>query len=117
MVLVQNAICGSKHDPQPEVATVVVLRAFADHDVVMVGEIHSNTEEYNWYVSLLRTPEFADRVDDIVLEMGNSLYQQFVDSYVSGDNLPFESNWERKRCHCVRRRMPLLLSTCLLCPN
>jgi len=90
VVLVQNAICGSKHDPEPENATVAVLRAFANHDVVMVGEIHSNKEEYNWYVSLIRTPEFADRVDDIVLEMGNSMYQQFVDSYVAGENVRFE---------------------------
>src|ERR1035437_1119950 len=90
VVLVQNAICGSKHDPQPENATVAVLRAFTNHDVVMVGEIHSNKEEYNWYVSLIRTPEFADRVDDIVLEMGNSLYQQFVGSYVAGDNVRFD---------------------------
>lgn len=89
-VLVQNAFCGSKLDPQPENATVAVLRAFANHNIVMVGEIHSNKEEYNWYVSLIRTPEFSDRVDDIVLEMGNSLYQQFVDSYVSGENVPFE---------------------------
>jgi hypothetical protein len=42
VVLVQNAICGSKDDPQPENATVAVLRAFTNHDVVMVGEIHSN---------------------------------------------------------------------------
>jgi hypothetical protein len=90
VVLVQNAISGSKHEPQPENATVGVLRAFENHDVVMVGEIHSNKEEYNWYVSLIRTCEFADRVDDIVLEMGNSLYQQFVDSYVAGENVRFE---------------------------
>jgi nicotinamidase-related amidase len=90
VVLVQNAICGSNHDPQSENATVAVLRAFTNHDVVMVGEIHSNKEEYNWYVSLIRTPAFADRVDDIVLEMGNSLYQQFVDSFVTGENVSFE---------------------------
>ena len=88
--IVQNAICASKHEPQPENATVVVLRAFETHDLVMIGEIHSNKQEYNWYVSLIRTPEFADRVDDIVLEMGNSLYQQFVDSFVAGDNARFD---------------------------
>jgi hypothetical protein len=90
VVLVQNAICGSKHDPQLENATVAVLRAFEKHDVVMIGEIHSNKQEYDWYGSLVATPEFADRVDDIVLEMGNSLYQQFVDSYVAGENVRFD---------------------------
>jgi hypothetical protein len=84
---VQNAICDPKHDPHPEDATIAVLRAFDNHDVVMIGEIHANKQEYDWYRSLVATPEFADRVDDIVLEMGNSLYQQFVDSYVAGDNV------------------------------
>ena len=90
VALVQNALCGSKQDLQPENATVAVLQAFENHNVVMVGEIHSNKEEYNWYLSLIRTPEFADRVDDIVLEAGNSLYQKFVDSYVAGENVPLE---------------------------
>jgi hypothetical protein len=36
------------------------------------------------------TPEFADRVDDIVLEMGNSLYQKSVDGYVRGEEVPLE---------------------------
>jgi hypothetical protein len=84
VVLIQNAICGSEHDPQPEKATVAVLRAFENHDIVMIGEIHSNKQEYNWYRSLVATPEFADRVDDIVLEMGNSLYQQFVEACGDG---------------------------------
>jgi len=44
----------------------------------MVGEIHSNKEEYNWYVPLIRTPEFADRVDDmcwrwVIPSINNSL--------------------------------------------
>jgi hypothetical protein len=56
----------------------------------MIGEIHSNQQEYDWYRSLVATPEFADRVDDIVLEMGNSLYQTSVDQYVSGEDIPLQ---------------------------
>jgi hypothetical protein len=73
--LVHCAICGAKDNPKPENATAV-LRAFETHDIVLIGEIHSNKQEYDWYRSLVTTPEFADRVDDIVLEMGNSLYQE-----------------------------------------
>jgi len=39
---------------------------------------------------LVATPEFADRVDDIVLEIGNSLYQKSVDQYVSSEDIPLE---------------------------
>ena len=88
--LVHSAICGAKDNPKPENATVAVLRAFETHDIVLIGEIHSNKQEYDWYRSLVTTPEFADRVDDIVLEMGNSLYQESVDRYVRGEAVPLE---------------------------
>jgi len=57
---------------------------------VMIGETHSNKQEYEWLRSLVGTPEFADRVDDIVMEFGNSLYQKSVDRYIAGDDVPIE---------------------------
>jgi hypothetical protein len=90
LALAHSAICGAKDDPMPENATLAVLRAFETHDIVLIGEIHSNKQEYDWYRSLVATPEFADRVDDIVLEMGNSLYQESVDRYVRGEDVPLE---------------------------
>lgn len=88
--LVQAAMCGAPRPPEPVSAVIAVLRAFENHDIVMIGEIHSNKQEYDWYRTLLTTPEFADRVDDIVVEAGNSLYQEFVDHYVAGENIPLE---------------------------
>jgi len=38
------AICGAKDNPKPENATVAVLRAFETHDIVLIGEIHSNKQ-------------------------------------------------------------------------
>ncbi len=55
-----------------------------------VGEIHGNKQEYEWLRSLIATREFADRVDDIVMEFGNSLYQETGDRYVRGDEVPLE---------------------------
>lgn len=88
--LIHNAIFGAQDNPKPENATAAVLRAFETHNIVMIGEIHSNKQEYDWFRSLVATPEFSDRVDDIVLEMGNSLYQRSVDLYVSGKDIPLE---------------------------
>jgi hypothetical protein len=56
----------------------------------MFGEIHGNKQEYEWLRSLVTTPEFADRVDDIVMEFGNSLYQKSVDRYIAGEDVPVE---------------------------
>jgi hypothetical protein len=85
-----SLVCSAQANPKPENATAAVLRAFEKHDIVMFGEIHGNKQEYEWLRSLVATPPFADRVDDIVVEFGNSLYQKSVDRYVSGEDVPLE---------------------------
>jgi hypothetical protein len=49
-----------------------------------------NKQEYEWLQSLVANPEFADRVDDVVMELGNSLYQKSVDRYIAGEAVPIE---------------------------
>jgi len=83
-------LCPAQADPTPKNATAVVLQAFETHDIVMLGEIHNNKEEYEWLDSLVSNPEFADRVDDVVMELGNSLYQRSVDRYIAGEAVPIE---------------------------
>jgi hypothetical protein len=56
----------------------------------MLGEIHWNQQQYQWLDSLVADPKFADRVDDIVMEFGNSLYQKSVDRYIAGEAVPIE---------------------------
>ena len=56
----------------------------------MIGEVHGNNQEYEFLRSLVASPGFEDRVDDLVLEYGNSLYQNIVDRYVAGDQVPIE---------------------------
>src|SRR5436309_13411335 len=67
------SLCIAQVDRSPKNASAVVLQAFETHDVVMLGEIHWNKQEYEWLQSLVANPEFADRVDDVVMEFGNSL--------------------------------------------
>src|ERR1700730_19277462 len=81
---------GAQIGPMLERAAPAILTAFQSHDIVMLGESHGNKQEYDWLRSLVDTPEFADRVDDIVMEFGNSLYQVSVDRYVHGDEIPLE---------------------------
>ena len=78
------------HQANPQDATAAVLQAFDSHDVVIIGEWHGDKQEHEWLRRLVSTPEFADRVDDIVMEFGNSLYQKSVDRYISGENVPLE---------------------------
>jgi hypothetical protein len=76
--------------PQPFDATSAIVAAFKTHDIVMFGEWHANKQEYAWLCSLVGAPEFDDRVDDIVVELGNSLYQKSVDRYIAGEDVPIE---------------------------
>jgi len=39
--------------------------------------------------SLVRNPAFSQKVNDIVFESGNSLYQPILDRYIAGENVPF----------------------------
>ena len=77
-------------DAKPKDATSAVIQALNTHKIVMFGETHGNVQEYEWLCKLVGTPEFADRVDDIVVEFGNSLYQKSVDRYIAGEDVPLE---------------------------
>jgi hypothetical protein len=84
------SICAAQDNVKVENATAAVVRAFQTHDIVMFGEAHANRQEYEWLQALVSTPAFADQVDDIVVEFGNSLYQKSVDRYGSGQDVPLE---------------------------
>ena len=90
LLLAFASLCFAQGNPSPENATAAVLQAFEMHDIVMLGEIHGNKQEYEWLDSLVANPKFADRVDDIVMEFGNSLYQKSVDRYIAGEAVPIE---------------------------
>jgi uncharacterized iron-regulated protein len=84
------SLCLAQVDANPKNATAAVLKAFDTHDIVMFGEIHNDKQEYEWLESLVASPEFADRVDDVVMELGNSLYQKSVDRYIAGESVPIK---------------------------
>jgi uncharacterized iron-regulated protein len=88
-LLISAGVLGGPQVLQPvkaQGATTAVIEAFANHDIVMLAEWHADKQEHEWIRQLVSTPGFADRVDDIVMEIGNSLYQKSVDRYVSGEN-------------------------------
>jgi hypothetical protein len=65
-----------------------ILEAFKTYDIVAVGEPHGNEQAAAFRVALVRDPRFANVVDDIVVESGNSRYQDIVDQFVSGKDVP-----------------------------
>ena len=57
----------------------------------MLGEIHESRQEHELLRKLIVAPGFADKVNDIVVEFGNSRYQGVADRYVAGENVPTEA--------------------------
>jgi len=69
-----------------------ILDAFSSHSIVALSEgTHGNEQSLAFRLSLIRDPRFALRVNDIVLEGPNSRYQDVMDRYVRGENVPVES--------------------------
>jgi hypothetical protein len=65
-----------------------ILDAFETHDVVALGEgMHGNEQGHIFRLSLLRDPRFSATVNDIVVEFGNSLYQDVMDRFVRNDDV------------------------------
>jgi hypothetical protein len=83
-------LIGANDETKPQDASRGIIQAFDDHSIVMFGEAHENKQEYEFLRALVASPQFADKVDDIVVEFGNSLYQQAVDRYISGEDVPLE---------------------------
>ncbi|HVN03664.1 MAG TPA: hypothetical protein VMT86_04550 [Bryobacteraceae bacterium] len=84
-----GAVLRAQH-PQPQEPVQGIAGLFATYRIVMLGEIHGCRQQYEVLSRLVANPAFGDRVNDIVVEFGNAKYQQLVDRYTAGENVPFE---------------------------
>jgi hypothetical protein len=76
-------------DPEPMDARQGFLAAFGDHEVVGLGILsYANQDFDDFILGLIRDPAFPRSVNDIVVECGNSLYQQVLDRYIAGEDVP-----------------------------
>jgi hypothetical protein len=81
---------GSGSQLVPDPAIPGVLAAFDKYEVVAIPEGHGLKDLDDFILTLIRTPAFAEKVNDIEVECGNSLYQAVLDRYIAGDDVPFE---------------------------
>jgi erythromycin esterase-like protein len=66
-----------------------IIDAFQSHAVVALGEgAHGNEQGHAFRLSVIRDPRFAATVNDIVVESGNGRYQDVVDRFVRGEDVP-----------------------------
>ena len=65
-----------------------MLEQFKTHAVVALGEVHGDLNSLKLRLALIRDPRFAQTVNDIVVEVGNARYQDQIDRYVLGEDVP-----------------------------
>jgi hypothetical protein len=73
----------------PEPAIPAVLSAFDSYEVVAMPAGHGMKDIDDFILALIRDPRFPDKVNDIAVECGNSLYQPVLDRYIAGMDVPF----------------------------
>lgn len=68
-----------------------IVNTFRTHDLVALGDAHGNVQSQTFLRKLVADPRFADAVNDIIFESANARYQDLVDRYVRGDDVPAAS--------------------------
>jgi hypothetical protein len=76
-------------EPKPEPAVSAILAAFDKYEVVGMPEAHGMKDLDDFILSLIRNPVFSEKVNDIEVECGNSLYQAVLDRYIAGGDVSF----------------------------
>lgn len=70
--------------PTPEDPIRGILAAFDKYEVIGMDAAHGNKDLDDLILRLLREPALPTKVNDIVVECGNSLYQPVLDQYIKG---------------------------------
>jgi hypothetical protein len=74
-------------DPQPRNATQAILEAFDKYQLVGMGAAHGLKDRDDFILALIQNPAFPAKVNDIVVECGNRLYQKTLDRYIAGEDV------------------------------
>jgi hypothetical protein len=87
------SLAATAHTSQQPVAAVRldpiegVSDAFKSHQVVMLPGGHGSKPFHDLLLSLARDPRIQAVVNDIVVEFGNSMYQDLIDRFMRGDEI------------------------------
>ena len=87
------ALCGAPQTNSGQALIEVsnaLLPQFDKHDLVGLGESHNTREDQDLRISLIRNPQFPHKVRNIVIECGNALYQETLDRFIAGADVPKE---------------------------
>ena len=65
-----------------------IVQQFKSHTVVALGDNEASVQGSEFRIKLVRDRRFTAVVNDIVVEFGNSRYQDLVDRFTRGEEVP-----------------------------
>jgi hypothetical protein len=80
----------STKPPTPVEPVAAILDAFRTHDIVTLTDPHGNVQVQAFLLSLIRDGQFPLAVNDIVIETASARYQDAIDRFVRGDEVPYD---------------------------
>ena len=90
-LLLWGALAAPPTPAVPVEPIAAIVEAFRDHEIVTLSDAHGSQPAQAFLKRLVRDPRFAATVNDIVVEFGNARYQELVDRFVRGEEVPEES--------------------------
>jgi hypothetical protein len=67
-----------------------IVEAFRSHDIVALDEgNHGNEQGHAFRLALIRDQRFNRAVNDIVVEFGSARYQNVMDRFTAGEDVPY----------------------------
>ena len=81
----------SPKEPQAVDPIAGILRLFETRPIVALDEgAHHTAQTHAFFRALVQDSRFSGKVNDILVEFGTSKYQDVLDRYINGENVPFE---------------------------
>ena len=81
----------SSRSAMPLEPVSAIVEQFKSHTLVALGDNEAGVQGSDFRIKLVRDPRFAAVVNDIVVEFGNSRYQDLVDRFTRGEEVLPES--------------------------
>lgn len=75
------------NNAQTKQAEEKIIELFKSHALIGLGEQHRQASYHAFLQGLLKNSKFPGAVNDIVIECGNSRYQEIADRYVNGEDV------------------------------
>lgn len=79
-----NSTTSNQTNPKPLNPVHTILELADKYPLIAIGEAHQLQEQHDFIDTLLHNQELPDKINDIVVEFGNALYQDIADSFVAG---------------------------------